>query len=240
VAAYVVAGLKVSYDAHTHQLPRLIGLASICVAAPLVWVLMRTPSLKRRVRVAGLAGVLTIEAVIVVVTAITGDTSHVVYVLNGGFFHGRVGIWSGAIAAAGQQLLLGHGADYSLISTPVPLPGDAIADAYDLPLELFVELGILGFVLALALYAAVLRMVWLSRARWSAWLFGPAIVGFLLADLVDWEWHLAGSGAIWAVALGALGARAAPVRIYRNVKGATGAPSGLVVARDQAVPSGGA
>jgi hypothetical protein len=34
--------------------------------------------------------------------------------------------------------------------------------------------------------------------------FGPTVVAFLLANLIDWPWHLAGSGAVWAAALGGL------------------------------------
>jgi hypothetical protein len=45
---------------------------------------------------------------------------------------------------------------------------------------------------------------------------GPAVIAFLIANLFDWPWHLAGADAIFALALGALAAssatRASPLR----------------------------
>jgi hypothetical protein len=216
VLAYVVAGRKVSYDAHPHQLPRLLGITSICVSATVIWFLARSTQLSMRARVALAGAVAVVEAVAITIAAIKGDTSHVVYVVNGGFFHGRLGIWSGALGSGIAHVFTGHGADYSLITSPVPLPGDAITDAYDFPLEMLVELGILGLGLALALYGTVLRDVWRARTRRHAWVFTPAVIGFLLADLLDWEWHLAGAGAVWAIALGALIADT-PIRVRRHV-----------------------
>jgi hypothetical protein len=54
----------------------------------------------------------------------------------------------------------------------------------------------------LALYATAGIAIWRARATCAAWLLGPAALGFLLSGLVDWPWHLAGSGALWAMALG--------------------------------------
>ncbi len=206
-AAYLVAGRKVSYTAHPHELARATGLGSICIAATFVWTLGRASRPGRRIRVTAIAATLTLTAAVVTLAAIRGDTSHVVYVQNGGFFHGRLGIWNAALNTAARRLLWGHGADSFLISTPVPEPGEAIPDAHDLPLELWVELGIPGFALALTIYWTSLRAIWHSRAQSNFWLFAPASLCFLLADLLDWEWHLAGSGAVWALALGALIAR---------------------------------
>jgi hypothetical protein len=71
-------------------------------------------------------------------------------------------------------------------------------------------LGIAGFLLALALYGACASA--LRRAGPALWLLGPAVVAFLAFNLVDWTWHLAGAGALWAVALGGcLSARGAHV-----------------------------
>ena len=42
------------------------------------------------------------------------------------------------------------------------------------------------------------------RGRTAAALLGPAALGFLLANLLDWPWHLAGSGVLWAIAVGGL------------------------------------
>ena len=63
-----------------------------------------------------------------------------------------------------------------------------------------------GLVLALALYAASGRALWRARRRDGPafWLLGPPAAAFLAANLVDWPWHFAGSGAVWAAALGAI------------------------------------
>jgi len=212
--AYIVAGRKVSYLAHTHQLPRTTGLAAILIATAVVWALARAAERsgperrhERRMRLAAIGAVLALTAGIVTFTAIEGDTSHVVYVQNGGFFHGRLGIWSQALNTATQRILWGHGADSSLISTPVPEPGEAIPDAHDLPLEMWVELGIPGLALALLAYWTSLKAIWDARLQHNFWTFGPAAIAFPLAVLLDWEWHLPGSAAIWTLALGALIAR---------------------------------
>jgi hypothetical protein len=53
--------------------------------------------------------------------------------------------------------------------------------------------------------------VWRARASRAAWLLGPGALAFLASGLLDWPWHLAGSGAVWAASLGALvGAASAP------------------------------
>jgi hypothetical protein len=46
-------------------------------------------------------------------------------------------------------------------------------------------------------------LLWRIRNDPRAWLVAPAVAAFLLANLVDWPWHLAGLGAVWAAALGA-------------------------------------
>ncbi|HEX9417137.1 MAG TPA: hypothetical protein VF895_10570, partial [Gaiellaceae bacterium] len=76
--------------------------------------------------------------------------------------------------------------------------------AHDLPLELGVELGILGLLLGIALYVAAGRALWRTRGSPALWLLGPAVAAFLLSNLVDWPWHLAGAGAVFALALGSL------------------------------------
>jgi len=73
--------------------------------------------------------------------------------------------------------------------------------AHDLPLEFAVELGAAGLALAIALYG------WRTRSCGSAGVTGRVVAGargggVLAANLIDWPWHLAGSEAIWALALG--------------------------------------
>ena len=74
--------------------------------------------------------------------------------------------------------------------------------AHNLPLELAVELGLVGLLRCLALYATATAALWRARLSPAAWLLGPAVIAFLLTNLIDWPWHLAGAGAIWAASLG--------------------------------------
>jgi O-antigen ligase len=121
-----------------------------------------------------------------------------------GFLHGRGETWDAAVETFLDRPLLGAGADAFLAGSARHQDGAAIRFAHGLPLELAAELGVIGFLLALALYAAVAQLAWNARASRAGWLFGPALVAFPLANLVDWPWHLAGMGAIWALAGGAL------------------------------------
>jgi O-antigen ligase len=117
--------------------------------------------------------------------------------------HGRLDIWGEALATFADRPLHGGGADSYLFAS-APHQGERnVYYAHQLPLELAAELGVAGLLLGLALYAALLRV--LARARGAtAGLLWPAAAAFPAANLVDWPWHLAGSGAVWALALGAL------------------------------------
>jgi O-antigen ligase len=149
--------------------------------------------------------------VVVVVIAVTAafapggsGTSSIPHPGNGGFSHGRLHLWSAAIDVAEQRPLYGFGADSFLTAT---LARQArfqapVRYAHSLPLEAAVELGIVGFVLVLALYATNVHALLQRRNTQQVWLLGPAVAAFLIANLIDWSWHLAGSGAIWAAALG--------------------------------------
>jgi hypothetical protein len=53
------------------------------------------------------------------------------------------------------------------------------------------------------LYLGSAGLVWSRRHRPAAWLLGPAVLGFLVANLFDWPWHVPASGAVFAVAVGA-------------------------------------
>jgi O-antigen ligase len=131
-----------------------------------------------------------------------------------GFLHGREDTWNAAVDTFLDRPLHGTGADAFLAGSARHQGGAAIVFAHNLPLELAVELGIAGLLLALALYAAVGRLVWMARSSQVGWLFGPAAIGFLIANLLDWPWHLAGLGAVWSLACGALaGTRASPAKL---------------------------
>jgi O-Antigen ligase len=121
-----------------------------------------------------------------------------------GLLHGRLVLWEAAYEAALDRPLGGSGADtYAIASAPYQ-DEDRVLFAHDLPIELWAELGIAGAVAALALYAAVVLALARARRTPALWLAGPAVAGFLLANLVDFPWHLAGAGAVWALALGAV------------------------------------
>jgi O-antigen ligase len=125
------------------------------------------------------------------------------------FLHGRGSTWGAALDTFADRPLLGAGADAFLAGSARHQGGQTILFAHDLPLELGAELGVAGFGLAIALYAAGALALWRARGTRAAILLGPAAVAFLLASLIDWPWHLAGAGAVWALSAGALtGARA--------------------------------
>lgn len=142
------------------------------------------------------------------------------------FAHGRTGIWAAAWATAEQRPLIGHGLEsfarasrsQQLRRRPVP-----VQYAHNLPLEAWVELGVPGVLLILGLYGAV--GVAVVRARRSeAFVLAPAAVAFLVANLLDWPWHLAGSAVLWAIAVGGLvGAESSMTqRVPRGTPSTTG------------------
>ena len=140
----------------------------------------------------------------------SGGDRRLVLAARGDLFHGRLQLWDAALAAWRDQPWLGAGADGFLGASAAYQDAGPVRFAHDLPLELLVELGLAGGVLAIALYAATGRVLWQARGDRAVWLLGPAAAAFLVAGLVDWPWHLAGSGAVWAAAVGGLlGRRAA-------------------------------
>jgi O-antigen ligase len=120
-----------------------------------------------------------------------------------GLTHGRTAEWNAAVLTATRNPVTGAGAD-AFAAASAGEPGKpASLYAHELPLEAWAELGPLGLALVLCLYGSVVSLLWKVRRHPMAWLFAPAVAAFLLANLVDWPWHLAGSGAVWALALGA-------------------------------------
>lgn len=181
-----------------------IGLA--VVAAVLVFAESRTA-----LGLAGVVSVLHLRPPRPVVVA--GAVAAAVLVVAGGL-HGREDTWAAAVETFADRPLHGAGADAFLSASARHQDGDTIAFAHQLPLELAVELGIAGLLLTLALYVASARLAIRS------WIFGPAIAAFLVSNLLDWTWHLAGVGAMWAVALGAAAGQASGKVKYRSPKNA--------------------
>jgi O-antigen ligase len=122
-----------------------------------------------------------------------------------GFLHGRTDTWAAALETFADRPVLGTGADAFLAGSARHQDGQTIRFAHDLPLELLVELGLAGLLLALALYATTAATIWQGRRSVRiVWLLGPAAAVFPVTSLVDWQWHLAGAGAVWALAIGGL------------------------------------
>jgi O-antigen ligase len=123
---------------------------------------------------------------------------------DGGLTHGRIALWQAGAQTALERPLVGAGAATFAIASAERQGDRAFRFAHSQPIELAVELGVLGVVAWLALVGGVahaLHRAWRSRA---AALLGPAAVAFPVANLVDWSWHLVGALAVWAVALGGL------------------------------------
>jgi O-antigen ligase len=139
-----------------------------------------------------------------------------------GFLHGRASTWHAALETFADRPLAGAGADAFLAGSISHQDGQTILFAHNLPLELAAELGVAGFLLAVALYGAGLMSLWRARRTAAARLLGPAVAAFLAASLVDWPWHLAGSGAIWALAIGALEGERRRARKFTSPNGIEG------------------
>lgn len=213
VAATVVADGQASARTAASS-GRLVGLLGIVLLAAAAWAVVRRsyaalrershPRLRRGI--AALALLLLAAPATLAAFASAGDPR------STDFTHGRVEQWDDAARTAWERPLVGTGADSFFAATERYQDTAPTRFAHNLPLELSVELGVVGLALTLALYAAGARAVWAARASWAGWLLAPAVLAFLATNLIDWPWHLAGSGAVWAAALGGLIAAGALAR----------------------------
>jgi O-antigen ligase len=194
-------------------LERLAAFVLVCVTVAAGWWLTRrrlarvtrTTAPRSVALAAGLAAVVLAGASIVELTTR----------LDGGdVAHGRVDEWRDAAATAGRRPVVGHGADTYVAASARERRSARARYAHNLPLETAAEVGVLGLMLVLALYALVLRAAWLARGTLAGALLAPAAVAFLVTNLVDWPWHHAAAGSLWALAVGgivaAVGARGRP------------------------------
>ncbi|MDX6651415.1 MAG: hypothetical protein QOJ38_196 [Solirubrobacterales bacterium] len=212
-AAQLVAGGYVAPRHHGSGAGRLLGLALVLAAAPAVWLGLRAVAgAGRRLPIAlGLLAVVSLVAALPLAFGPpaegAGQTDaqrrHGIEA-SAGLLHGRPATWGAALETFADRPLYGAGADSFLAASARHQDHGPVRFAHNLPFELAAELGLAGAALALALYAGAARLLWRARGTPAAWLLGPAVVGFLAANLVDWPWHLAGSGAVWAIALGGL------------------------------------
>jgi hypothetical protein len=196
----------------------LVGVLSLGLAA--AWLPVRAFARRRRPRRAVVVTVVIAAAAATVIGIVTvsgsgGSPS------RGGIAHGRTQEWKAAVETWLDRPLAGAGSGAYYQASLVHQGPSPTLYAHDLPLELAAELGALGLILGLALYASSVLALVQGRARLAVRLLGPAVAVFLIANLVDWPWHLTGLGAAWACALGACLAvprtdhRRAPVR-YRT------------------------
>jgi O-Antigen ligase len=123
---------------------------------------------------------------------------------DGGLTHGRLALWSDSASTVAERPLAGAGAGAFLAASGERQGDSPVRFAHNLPLEVGVELGVLGLGALALLVGGVGRALWRSRGTPSLWLFGPAAVAFLVSNLVDWSWQITGLGALFAVALGGL------------------------------------
>lgn len=185
---------------------RLAGASVAIAAAAALWTPLRalaaTVDLKRLA-----TAVLLAAGVGAVAWLMLGYTSTLTS-LGGGLGHGRISYWTAAFDAWKQKPILGFGANtFYLASVSYQAANDQTIFAHNLLLELAAELGIPGFLAGLAIYLAAAHELRLTARTADALVLAPIVAFFLLDNLVDWPWHLAGLGALWAVAAG--GARSA-------------------------------
>jgi hypothetical protein len=188
---------------------RLLALAGACALLATIW-LARGLNPGRRPQVA-IACVLSIGLLVVLSTGAASGASNAPRAalhtatgsgLDSGLFHGRLHLWHAGLETFAAHPLLGAGADSFMVASARYQQSGPIRFAHNLPLELGAELGVGGLLLCLWLYAASGAAAWRARRRSAGWLLGPGMCAFLAASLVDWPWHLAGSGAVWALCTG--------------------------------------
>jgi O-antigen ligase len=186
---------------------RLVLLAAIPAVAVGSWYLVTrlatdtSPRDARRIRW-GTGTALAAIAIALIAIAAAQRTGGPWTEPSSGFSHGREDQWRAAVDTALDHPVLGAGAEAYLRASVAHQGSELSRYAHDLPLEAWAELGPVGLALTLALLAFAGRLLWRVRGDPRAWLVAPAVAAFLLANLVDWPWHLAGVGALWAAALG--------------------------------------
>lgn len=198
--AAIVGAAAIAAPARTVRVPRRTALAALgVVLAVALAVQASAPGSDGSQRVAAASRAPAAAAASTAPRAAAHTTAP-----DGGFWHGRLALWRAAAETVADRPLAGAGADAFLAASARHQRAGPVRFAHDLPLELAAELGVAGAVLAVGLYAAATAAAWRARATQAAWLLCPAALGFLASSLLDWPWHLAGSGAVWAVAVGGL------------------------------------
>jgi hypothetical protein len=180
---------------------RLVLVGVVCLGLSAAWLPAQAFARRQRPRRALVVGVVIVAAAAAVVGIVSvsgsgGSPS------RGGLAHGRTQEWKAAVQTWLDRPLAGAGSGAYYQASLGHQGSSPSLYAHDLPLELAAELGVGGLLLSVALYASSIAVLVRERARLAVWLLGPAVGVFLIANLVDWPWHLTGLGAAWACALG--------------------------------------
>jgi hypothetical protein len=191
---------------------RIAGLIAVAAVAGALWPVLRAALERRRERVPVAAGRPARAAAVLAALALaaagfaaaTASTHGRGIEPSAGFLHGRSEQWSAAWQTFLDRPAGGAGAESFLAASAQHQGGAPVRYAHDLPLESAAELGLAGLLIAIAVYATAAVAVWRSRRSPQAWLVAPGVAAFLIANLVDWEWHLPLAGAVWALGLGGL------------------------------------
>lgn len=195
--------------------PRLAGLAAVVIGAGGLWLVQRrsldaAASGSRRALAIAMVAVTVPLAGAMIAAAATPDSGPEAEPVSG-FTHGRTEQWRAAVDTAEDRPVTGWGSlSFYRASLRYQDP-PPVRFAHNLPLESWAELGAGGALLSVVLYGGCVGLVWSRRRTAATWLLGPAILGFLVANLFDWPWHVPASGAVFAMCLGAL-AGASPRR----------------------------
>jgi O-Antigen ligase len=105
--------------------------------------------------------------------------------------NGRVDLWTAAWHDAAAHPVLGSGAgSFEQYWYAHRTESQTVRDAHSLYMETLAELGVVGFVLLVALLAVPLVALVRVRERRFAPLLGAAYVAFLVHAAVDWDWEI--------------------------------------------------
>ena len=206
--ADAVAGSYVRPYVTGGDAPRLLALAAIVAGAGGLWLTQRRAlraagTRSRRARAIAAGMVILPLAAALIAAGLTPDSGPQAEPVSG-FTHGRLEQWGAALDAAADRPLAGSGSLSFYEASAAYQEPPPVRFAHNLPLENWVELGVAGALLTVVLYLGSAAAVWLRRRTAAAWLLGPAVIAFLLANLFDWPWHLPASGAVFALSLGGL------------------------------------
>jgi O-antigen ligase len=190
LASLIIATLYLSND----RLAPLLAVAELSAIAAFAYgKAKRRPERKRSIGQWILAAMVTLGAAALLATRHSSN-----------LLHGRASEWSAAVHTWLAHPIIGSGAGSYYIASFHHQSGNPTLFAHELPLELAATLGIPGFLLALALYVTCIRTTFSVRHQPSSLVLGAFTVCFLISNLVDFSWHIAGLGAIWAAATGVM------------------------------------